>query len=55
MTESPKCKVCGVDVTEDCFCSGCNNYVCEDCDLATPVGIHDLEDHDDSEYYIHDL
>ena len=41
----PKCYFCGKEVTEDDYCYGCKEYVCEECNETDPWGSHDVEDH----------
>jgi hypothetical protein len=42
------CVKCKKDVTQDDYCSGCKQYVCEECNvggLGVPWGGHAVEDH----------
>lgn len=42
ITDSGKCFNCDRDVPSNCYCYGCNSYVCEDCEagfsIATALG-----------------
>lgn len=41
------CIFCGKDVTDDEYCYGCKEYVCEDCDnRSVPFGEHSVRDHE---------
>ena len=45
---TPKCYFCKQVVTEEDYCYGCEQYVCEKCfdeDGDFPVGKHQVEDH----------
>jgi hypothetical protein len=50
---SPTCFNCGTPCDDDNKCSGCGEFVCEDCDVnyAMPLGGHErglhLEENDD--------
>jgi hypothetical protein len=41
----PPCYFCGCPCQEDDFCSGCDEFICDDCDETHPMGPHDPEDH----------
>lgn len=45
----PKCYFCHKEVSEDDYCFGCDDYVCEKCDenQTKAVGDHLVEDHKD--------
>lgn len=43
--KEPKCYFCGKHCTEEDFCYGCQQYICEDCDETGIMGSHDPEDH----------
>lgn len=53
MTQTPKCFFCGdAKVTKDNWCSGCEHYICNNCDKVglsgDQIGImggHIVEDH----------
>lgn len=53
--EIHECYFCKTVVTEDNYCRGCGNYICEYCDQATsPLGKgHATENHklNDDRYY----
>lgn len=49
-SESPTCYFCGEEVTDDDYCYGCGEYVCEDCDENSPMGDHNVEDHQEIGY-----
>ena len=40
-----RCYFCGQQLTEISFCHGCGEWVCDDCDLDSPTGRHDVEEH----------
>lgn len=42
----PICRICRGHAGRECFCSGCNSYVCEDHPFA-PAGKHRVEQHED--------
>jgi hypothetical protein len=42
-----KCYFCDREVTEDDFCLGCENYICNLCDENEVAGDHTVEDHKD--------
>jgi len=47
--KAPVCYLCQCAIpkpTEDYFCSGCDQYICDQ-HLADPWGTHEPEDHDD--------
>lgn len=39
------CVLCHGVANEEDFCCGCEQVVCEDCDVSAPFGSHDPEDH----------
>lgn len=44
------CALCGRPVcTEDDYCHGCRNYVCQDCCTSSPWGTHHVTKHLDQE------
>ena len=44
-----KCYFCKAEVSGDCYCGGCKEYICDspDCDknYSLPFGGHGVEDH----------
>jgi hypothetical protein len=50
-TDIPKCYFCKTPVTEDEYCYGCGEYVCDDCGLSMnpPFGKHPVEAHQEDE------
>lgn len=45
MSKKPTCCNCGADVDEDTKCNVCGEYFCDDCEINTPAGSHEPEDH----------
>jgi len=41
----PNCYFCGREVTDDDYCCGCQQYICDKCDDGAQVGDHEAEDH----------
>ena len=41
----PKCYYCEKELTEDYYCYGCKEHICEDCDETGASGNHSIEDH----------
>jgi len=42
----PKCYFCKKEVSDDYYCYGCDEYVCDDCDKEPELGEdHEVEDH----------
>lgn len=42
------CRFCGVELDNDYFCSGCGEFICDDCDVSCgeiPFGGHDPFEH----------
>jgi hypothetical protein len=42
-----KCYFCHREVSEDDFCFGCDEYICDKCDINEVGGDHLVEDHKD--------
>lgn len=40
-----ECFFCGEPVEEDCFCGGCDTFVCDDCAWIDPIGVHHVSAH----------
>lgn len=40
-----RCYFCDCEVTEDDYCSGCGEYICETCDETGAMGDHEPEHH----------
>lgn len=50
MTETTKkqarCYLCKKRVDdEDSYCYGCDQHICDECDLSSPMGVHEPRDH----------
>ena len=43
------CYFCSKELTEEYWCYGCLNFVCDDCDNDLPVGKHKVEMHKEEE------
>jgi len=43
----PKCYFCRREVSEDNYCFGCDEYVCDECDQNEVIADHLVEDHKD--------
>lgn len=43
--KKPRCYFCNREVSEEDYCYGCREYICDDCDEMIPVGRHKVEDH----------
>jgi hypothetical protein len=41
----PKCYFCHREVSEENYCHGCDEYICDNCDEEPQVGDHEVEDH----------
>lgn len=40
------CKLCGASCFEEDFCYGCDEYICEECDIGTTlIGKHEYTKH----------
>ena len=45
-TNSPTCYFCSRPVTDEAYCFGCAEYICDDCDTAPELcGDHSPDDH----------
>ena len=42
----PKCYFCRKEVSEDDYCFGCDEYVCDRCDQNEVAADHIVEDHE---------
>lgn len=40
-----KCYFCHKEVSDDNYCYGCGEYICDSCDNDIQVGDHEVEDH----------
>lgn len=48
LDEPAKCYLCSQPIDgnpDDAYCYGCQQFVCDTCDVASPMGEHDPEAH----------
>ena len=44
--EYHECYLCGKQVSEEMYCFGCQEYICDECDVGHCIGFnHKPEDH----------
>jgi len=46
--KNPRCYFCKQEVTQDFYCYGCGEFICEECEIAPfnpPCGEHSVKDH----------
>jgi len=45
----PQCYFCKKIVGDEQFCYGCREFICDSCDWISPVGEHDVKQHQEVE------